>query len=239
MRVNSGFFNFLESMSKRDAYSYAVFPKNDVVGIVAETAAQLSAVAPATGFLDLARRITETRAAPVLVGFGDGRRGNNFIEFGWIISPRGGMDPMQKNQLALVSVPAWKRVLNLRASVGWIDRHGDPEVDESFDLSISVPPTLDAFDSLFREDAQVTLGPSIRDNEMDTDIYVRAGKETKVLIPGSRLWGGFLSSRERLAGPVGLRRFEFLLLALVFAERPAVVRPFDFPTVFLLRRRRV
>lgn len=186
--VHSGFFNFLDSMSKRDAYSYAVFPKNDVVGIFVETAAQLSAVAPATGFLDLARRLTETRTAPVLVGFGDGRRGDRFIEFGWIISPRGGMDPMQKNQLALVSVPAWKKILNLHVSVGWINRHGVPEIDESFDLNISVPPTLDAFDSIFREDAQVTLGPSIRDNEMDRDIYVRAGKETKILIPGSRLW---------------------------------------------------
>jgi hypothetical protein len=100
------------------------------------------------------------------------------------------MEPTQKSELALVSVPAWADTLKLNVSVGWLDRNGKPRPDEQrdFDLEIAVPPNLEAFDSIYREDAQVTLGPTIRDNEMDPWIYVRAGKETKILIPGSRLW---------------------------------------------------
>jgi hypothetical protein len=202
IEVRAGLFNFVERMSARDAYSYAIFPKNDVVGVFAETSAQLSAAAPATGFFDLARRLRESTTTPVLVGYGDasGRglqkeeeddQAGRSIDFGWVISARGDMELTQKNELAVVSVPAWAEELELDVSVGWLDRRGNPELDEdaSFKgLKISVPPNLEVFDSIFREDARVTLGPSIRNNEMDTDIYVRAGKETKFLIPGSRLW---------------------------------------------------
>jgi hypothetical protein len=34
----------------------------------------------------------------------------------------------------------------------------------------------------------VTLGPTIHNNAMDRRYYVRAGRPTKLLIPGSRLW---------------------------------------------------
>ena len=199
--VNSGLFNFIERMGERDAYSYAIFPKNDVVGVFAETRAQVSASAAPTGFFDLAKQLAETRTASVLVGFGDGgasdpadatRRGDpdRSIDFGWVISGQGAMEPSLKSQLALVSVPAWTNRLHMRVSVGWLDRSGTPEIDPnaSFELSVAVPPSYEVFDSIFREGAQVKLGPSIRDNEMDRDIYVQAGRETKILIPGSRLW---------------------------------------------------
>jgi hypothetical protein len=51
-----------------------------------------------------------------------------------------------------------------------------------------VPPDLETFDSVFREDAGVTRGPRILDDQMDRDIYVVAGRGTSILIPGSRLW---------------------------------------------------
>jgi hypothetical protein len=101
VQLKTGRFNFVDRMSDRDAYSYAIFPKNDVVGVFAETSAQLSAAAPATGFLDLAKRLTETRTASVLTGYGDGGGGEHSIDFGWVVSERGDMEPTQKSQLAL------------------------------------------------------------------------------------------------------------------------------------------
>jgi hypothetical protein len=192
----SGFLNFSNRLSSRDLYPYAIFPKNDVVGIFADTRAEVAAAAAGTGLLDFAQFRRESTTAAVLTGYGLG--GGRFlnrdidssrsVNFGWIISARGDMEPTQKSQLALVSVPAWTDTLKLNVTVGWLDRDGAPDDDESFDLEIAVPPNLEAFDSIFREDAQVTLGPTIRDNEMDSRIYVRAGRPTAILIPGSRLW---------------------------------------------------
>lgn len=197
----SGLFNFIEDLSAFDAYSYAMFPKNDVIGIWAETLAQLSAETAGAGSLGLAKSTSEGTTASVLVGYGDGRGGGphtrqmapadrDSIAFGWVISARGDMEPVQKSQLALVSVPAWTDKLHLNVSVGWIDRRGDLvlDLDEAFEVDISVPPDYETFDSLFRKDAWINRDPRIQDDEMDKDIYIRAGKETTILIPGSRLW---------------------------------------------------
>ena len=198
--VPSGLFNFIERMAKRDAYAYAIFPKNDVVGVFAETRAQVSANAGLTGLLGLTRTLAETRTAPVLVGFSDGQLadqaararpddGDDSVNFGWVISSQGAMQPVLKSQLALISVPAWTDRLHIRVAVGWIDRSGNPELDPDggFELSVAVPPSYEVFDSILRG-AEVKLGPSIRDNEMDRAIYVRTGQATRILIPGSRLW---------------------------------------------------
>jgi hypothetical protein len=91
--------------------------------------------------------------------------------------------------LALISVPAWTDRLDIKISVGWLDRSGSPKLDpEEFDLSVAVPPSYEVFDSIFRHGAEVKLGPTIRDNEMDRAIYVRAGQRARILIPGARLW---------------------------------------------------
>jgi hypothetical protein len=100
------------------------------------------------------------------------------------------MEPAQKSLLALVSVPAWTSALHLDVSVGWLDQHGDSVLDqeEGFPVDISVPPDYETFDSVFRNDPSVSRNPRIQEDEMDKDIYVRAGGSTKILIPGSRLW---------------------------------------------------
>lgn len=213
IEVPSGFLNFQAELRSRDLYPYAIFPKNDVVGVFADTVAELSAAAPATGLLDLVRRRSESTTASVLVGYGwggsshgsgDGRDsstgaaerdtvdGRDSIEFGWVISSRDDMQPTQKSQLALVSVPAWTNTLNLSVTVGWLDRHGRPIRDDasSFDdVPIHVPPNLEALDSVFREDAQFSLGPTILHHEMASHTYLKVGqKKAKILIPGKRLW---------------------------------------------------
>jgi hypothetical protein len=118
----SRLFNFIERLGELDAYSYAVFPKNDVVGIVNDISAQLEAGAGDGGMFDVGRHLLESRTVLVLVGYGDGRRmksgENSSVGFGWVISPVGSMQPTQKSQLALVAVPAWTRVLRLEVVTG-------------------------------------------------------------------------------------------------------------------------
>jgi hypothetical protein len=233
--LRSGFFNFVNHLSALDAYSYAIFPKNDVVGIFAETSAQLSASATGAGFLDVAKHRNESTTASVLVGYGDGKGGapqngnersehKGSIAFGWVISARGNMQPTQKSQLALVSVPAWTDKLHLTAYVGWLDRHGNPvwKDEDKVSLSISVPPDFEAFDSIFREDAWVTRGPRIQDEEMEKSIHAKVGETTKILIPGTRLWrsasvtlGAQLADRIRV-----LPNMEGIIAEFVEVELP-------------------
>lgn len=198
----AGFFNFVDQLSALDAYSYAIFPKNDVVGVLADTSANLTGTVSGAGFLGIGTRLSESRTASLLVGYGDARGSNpagdgesddrdNSIAFGWVISGRGGMEPTQKNQLALVSVPAWTDKLQLKAYVGWLDREGTPilsDEQEPFDIEIAVPPDYEAFDSIFRQEAWVMRKPRIKDEAMDEDICVKVGEPAKILIPGSRLW---------------------------------------------------
>ncbi len=196
----SGLFNFIEKMSARDAYAYAIFPKNDIASLLVAAESQLD-----SSFLGFAKQLRESITSSLLVGFGEGpeadprdfpetkrlkiRKDDKPMVFGWVISARGTMQPTQKNQLALVSVPAWANKLNLRIERGWIDRQGRPQFDSpDYDLEILIPPSLEVFDFIFRDDARVTLGPTIRQSEMDRNIYLRAGRGARVLVPGSRLW---------------------------------------------------
>jgi hypothetical protein len=204
VNVRSGLLNFIESMAKLDAYSYAIFPKNDVVGVLTDSAIRLSGGASQGGFLDMARRLVESKTMSVLVGYGDGGRSREYdrsVRFGWIISAQGEMQPSLKTQLAIVSVPAWTAELNLKITTGWVDNEGrqiptgwvDSEgrqfgSDQPKKMIVNVPPDFEAFDSIFRKDAWVTRGPRIQDDAMDKEIYVVAGKETRILIPGRRLW---------------------------------------------------
>lgn len=199
LEMDSGFWNFRDYLARRNLYPYAIFPKNDVVGVISDSREQLSVVSPVQGVLDFARRSLRSRTESVLVGYGLGggsswnQGQDQTIDFGWVISARPDMQPTQKSQLALVSVPAWTDTLNLCVRVGWLDRWGDANEDRerAFLVPITVPPNLEAFDSIFREDAQVTLGPTIIDSQMDDRIYIRTGEKVppvKILIPGSRLW---------------------------------------------------
>lgn len=199
MMAPTGFFNFAEHLSALDAYSYAIFPKNDVVGVLAETSATLAGAASGAGFFGIGAGLSESRTASVMVGYGDGKGSgpdneeavdDDSIAFGWVISTRGDMEPTLKNQLALVSVPAWTDILHLTIYVGWLDRESNPLSGgrDEFNVSISVPPDFEAFDSIFRDEAWVTHGPRIQDDKMDKNLSAKSGVALKLLIPGSRLW---------------------------------------------------
>ena len=195
LTVPSGFLNFVKHMSSLDAYSYAIFPKNDVIGVLRAQRTNIAG-AGGEGIIGFAQRLLESDTQSVLIGYGDGRSedpdalGKEQVRFGWIISAAEEMRPTAKSQLALVSVPAWTNLLRLQVQTGWIGSNGAPipALIESFPMAVSVPPDLETFDSVFREDAGVTRGPRILDDQMDHDIYVVAGRSTSVLIPGSRLW---------------------------------------------------
>ena len=190
--IPSGLLNFVEHMSKLDAYSYAIFPKNDVIGVLRQGS---TSVAGGTegGVIGFARDLLESETVSVLVGYGDGRpddSGQRAIRFGWVISPVGDMQPTLKTQLALVSVPAWTDTLYLEVLTGWLDGNGTqvPSSETPFRMKVNVPPDFEAFDSIFRADAWVNRGPRIQDDAMDQRITVMAGRSTRILIPGSRLW---------------------------------------------------
>jgi hypothetical protein len=73
---------------------------------------------------------------------------------------------------------------------GWLDGNGTqvPSTETPFRMTVNVPPDFEAFDSIFRADAWVNRGPRIQDDAMDQRITVMAGRGTRILIPGSRLW---------------------------------------------------
>jgi hypothetical protein len=193
----SGFFNFIDSMRDLDAYAYAVFPKNDVRGTLRELRSGAGA-AGAGGSLGFLRRLAESRTEPLLVGYGDARDAGDAAEpaddprsvrFGWVIASPDKLAPSLKTQLALVSVPAWTNQLTVEVTTGWLDRTGNRRgVREKVPMTVKLPPDYGAFDSIFRDRGWVTPAPQIRDEEMDQAIYVVAGQEASILIPGLRLW---------------------------------------------------
>jgi hypothetical protein len=193
----SGFFNFIDSMSELDAYSYAVFPKNDVRGVLRESE-HAGGAGSAAGGLGFLHRLTESRTEPLLVGYGDAREADageaaprppRSVRFGWVIDSSGKMQPSLKTQLALVSVPAWTDRLTINVTTGWLDRAGR-RVGESREVQMEakLPPDFGAFDSIFRDQGWVTPAPQIQDQEMDQAIYVVASQDASILIPGLRLW---------------------------------------------------
>ncbi|QQO56506.1 MAG: hypothetical protein N838_27220 [Thiohalocapsa sp. PB-PSB1] len=194
MNIPSGFFNFVDRMAKFDAYPYAIFPKNDVVGIFSEVSSQLAGSGQGT-LARMLRRVVESRTVSTLAGYGHGRPDPGYkraVRFGWVISPLASMQPTLKSQLALVSVPAWTDSLTLKVTTGWIGNNGKPIAStlENFEMLVNVPPDYEAFDTIFLEDAGVNRGPSIQEDQMESRLYVEAGREESVsiLIAGTRLW---------------------------------------------------
>ena len=192
LTVHSGLLNFIEGLGAVDAYAYAIFPKNDVVGVLAESRSRFAGVLADAGAIGFARRLAESRTDSVLLGFADGRPGevDAAVRFGWVVSGLGAMAPVTKSQLALVSVPAWTDHFELKIRTGWIDRHGRPVTaqTESAPMTVRVPPDVTAFDAIFRGDDWFTRRPRIHASGLDERIVVAAGKEAEILIPGSRLW---------------------------------------------------
>jgi hypothetical protein len=190
----SGFFNFVDSMAELDAYAYAIFPKNDLLGREVSSGFRAGGGSDG-GMLAFAERLAETRTVPRLVGYGNGKPVADAedtartVRFGWVVSADGDMQPSLKTQLALVSVPAWTDFLHLSITTGWLNGAGKVRSQSaSFDMAVTVPPDFSAFDSIFRDDAWVTRGPRVQDDSMEQSIYVIAGQPTRILIPGTRLW---------------------------------------------------
>ena len=202
VKVPSGLFNLIESIGKRDVYSYAVFPKNEVAGILSSSAVDVALSENTPGpWFSFVRGLRESQIESVLVGFGDGSRGyqedrdkpdeqglgGDGIQFGWVMSSRGKMGPTQKTELALISVPAWITELTLKVATGWLDRNANEEVEKRFELQVPVPPDFEAFDALL-DVVQLQRNPKILDTLMDANLKVSACEKAKILIPGSRLW---------------------------------------------------
>lgn len=203
VRIPSGLFNLIESIGTRDIYSYAVFPKNEVEGILSSSSVDvaLSEGAPGLSWFGFARGLRESQIESVLVGFGDGSRsyqddrdkhgeqdaGGGGVHFGWVMSSRGKMGPTQKTELALISVPAWTTELTLNVTTGWLDRNANEEVEKPFSLRVPVPPDFEAFDALVTG-GQVQRKPKMLDNLMAANPKLSACENAKILIAGSRLW---------------------------------------------------
>lgn len=199
VHLPSGFFNFIESMRELDAYTYAVFPKNDVRGVLREMQSGGGAGGPGGG-IGFLRRLAESRTEPLLVGFGDAgkvvddvgddagddavvEQESRSVSFGWVIASPERMQPSLKTQLALVSVPAWTKELTIDVTTGWLDRTGRRHQVRKKNMAVKLPPDYGAFDSIFRGEGWVTPAPQIRDQDMDQAIYVVAGQDANVLIP--------------------------------------------------------
>jgi hypothetical protein len=195
VKLPSGFFNFIDSMTENDAYTYAVFPKNDVLGMITDMASAANAQGVGGAF-DLSRRLVRSRTEPVSIGYGGGPSAagdadptDEGINFGWVIAAPEAMQLSLRTQLALVSVPAWTDRLMVHFRTGWLDRRGRRYGDESLPaMAIRLPPDVGALDSIFSNQGWVSPAPRIQDEAMDQAIYVVAGQQAKILIPGTRLW---------------------------------------------------
>jgi hypothetical protein len=195
VKLPSGFFNFIDSMTEHDAYTYAVFPKNDVLGMITDMAAAASARGVG-GALDVSRRLVSSRTEPVSIGYGGGPSAagdadptNEGINFGWVIAAPQAMQLSLRTQLALVSVPAWTDQLQVHVRVGWLDQRGRRyDIKTLPTMPIRLPPDVGALDSIFSNQGWVSPAPRIQDEAMDQAVYVVAGQNAKVLIPGARLW---------------------------------------------------
>jgi len=187
----SGLFNFIESMRELDAYTYAVFPKNDVLGVLRDTALAGAGGTGGAGF-DLIRRLVQSGTESMAIGFGNGSTGKSDGErvgFGWVISAPAEMAPSLRSQLVLISVPAWTDKVQVQVTTGWLDGRGRRDaVQVHPPVEIRLPPDVTALDSIFRNQGWVSPAPRIKDEAMDKAIYVVAEQPASILIPGTRLW---------------------------------------------------
>ena len=207
--VPSGFFNFIETIVKKDAYIYAI-PKSDVVGILTRSSflGEVSQGLPdgnnaRDAYLNLVRGSQSSSTPSVVVGYGVGGdenklravaatrdaedRAGTVVEFGWVISGYGRMETVQKAQMALVSVPAWTSELGLEITTGWLDRDSKVQAPVStMKMKVPVPPDFEMVDSLIVGN-ELQRKPKILDVFLD-QIDLVACRKAEILIPGLRLW---------------------------------------------------
>lgn len=202
--IPSGLFKFIQRVQKSDIYSYAVFPKNEVAGILTNSSVNLDMTGQFQGsaWLNFGQNRQESQLESVLVGFGDGSSEmkkdcdhpdtvltkKDTIEFGWVLSSGIRMKPMQKTELVLVSVPAWTTRLELEIKTGWLDSNAKEHTENEFSIGdVPVPPDFQPLDSLVLE-GSFERKPKIYHHLMKNNIKVIACEKGKILIPGLRLW---------------------------------------------------
>lgn len=199
--VNSGTINLVRKLAEQDAYAYAMLPKSDATSVLVNEVSSFSArSAPgALGWLlggrDASRR-SESRSQ--LVGFGDSRRRANdqkALNFGWVLDPGKSDQPLQRTQMALISVPAYADNVTLDVTLGWLDRHArerPADSQDSYQLKVPLPPDFETFETIiFDRSNDVRRRPFIFDQFIGQDEKtgtLRACARDQILIPGSRLW---------------------------------------------------
>ena len=210
--VHASQYDFVRAIAKSVPYSYAVFPRGDVEGVIndRELAAGLQAGEGSKLGLSGLQIDREVGAEPVVVNFAGGRSEavvSGAFDFGWAIVRPGRQRPSQVSQLVLVSVPAYLDTLVLWVETGWLDRDSNPigpppqppdpagtrlREDEGLRhlarMTVALPPDYEAIDTL-------VVGGTRRQGPVIDDLYfagrapvVRACHGADILIPGERLW---------------------------------------------------
>ncbi len=192
--VPSGFFNFIESVIRTDSYTYALFPKTEVFGVLAEQSSDINAALSAaagdsgkgTGTFSALNSERGFQAAPRTVGFSEATA-DGAVQFGWVVSGQGRMQSTQKSGLALVSVPAWTNELSVHVDTGWVQGSGALAVTDSYDFTVPIPPDYEAFDA-FVGGSRIRHEPRISNDLMPRWDVLEACHDVSIIIPGFRLW---------------------------------------------------
>jgi hypothetical protein len=192
--IPSGFFNFIESVIRTDSYTYALFPKTEVFGVLAEQATDINATLAASvadqgsgsGGVSTSSSERGFETAPRTVGFSEASA-SGAVEFGWVIGGRGRFESTQKSGLALVSVPAWTNELSVHVETGWVRGNGALAVARSHDFTVPIPPDYEAFDA-FVGGSRVRHEPRISNDLITKQQILEACGDVSIIIPGFRLW---------------------------------------------------
>lgn len=196
--IDAPMYRFVKERGRTDAYSYAVFPRGDVDGVLAEQGLSAAtpdlAVAGVEAGASAERRRVEARADPVVVNFASNTADGADVEFGWAVVAPGPQRPRQVSQMALVSVPAYLERLDLEVETGWLDRASGPiaSARRTSRMSVSLPTDFEALDTLVARGAR-REGPAVDQSQFDPaycgePVRVTGCEPADVLIPGARLW---------------------------------------------------
>ena len=194
LHIPSGFFDFVEKIDSMDFYFYSIFPRQDVIGMLTDESISsglsqnVGDDSGASAWVRLVQGLRRAATSSMLVGYGDGSLLNKDkkVQFGWVVARNEGMEPVQKAQLALVSVPAWTNRLKLQVTTGWLDRNSKEQAAKSIDMDVPLPPYYEAFDS-FIQSNELRRKPKILNAFLD-NIEIEACHKARILIPGYRLW---------------------------------------------------
>jgi hypothetical protein len=196
--IDAPVYRFVKERDRIDAYSYAVFPRGDVEGVLAERVAAAETPGLEIGGLKIGasaeRRVVEARADPTVVNFSDDGADGGAVQFGWVVVETGQQRPRQVSQMVLVSVPAYLERLDLVVETGWLDRNSAPGAGSARtrEIAVSLPTDYEALDTLVAGRSRRD-GPAIDQSHFDPrycgrPVRVQACAPAEILIPGARLW---------------------------------------------------